>query len=522
MHPANDEMTMGDYARVVARRWWVILILTLAGVGAGLFYASLQSKLYQGSTQVIINQNVPTTASGASSILSRDPERWIDTQAQFALVPQIAQATVRELGLSESPSHLRKRVSVSVDANADILTIHADDPNPQLATRISQAYAHQFVDYRVALDTNALNDALTKLEKQIDTRNAQIARAGKDADPSMRQQVSVLVGKAQDIKELQTFQQSRWVVVDSDSSSSLVRPKRMQTALMGGAAGFLLGVLLVILMQSMDSRARGAAAVAGETGMALLAAVPTPERRVRRKKELSLLVDPRSSNAEGYRKLATAIDFANIAIGARKILLTSAINGEGKSTTAANLAVTYALTGRRVALVDLDLRKPMLSTLLHVDSQPGVLNLGRGDEEKLAGIIRRVELPFSRDEETPGELTFVPAGSGSDDPAAVLASPALHRLLDRLSHTSDVVIIDTPPLLPVNDAIATAALVDAVVLVARSGTVRRPMLREAARLLDSTPAAVLGYVLTASETDETYGTGYYGYAATGGVGKAGD
>ena len=255
----------------------------------------------------------------------------------------------------------------------------------------------------------------------------------------------------------------------------------------------------------------------------LLARLPTPPRRLRRARELPILVEPRSASAEAVKKLRTNLEFLNLDREARVIMITSALEQEGKSTTIASLAVALARSGRRVALVDLDLRKPDLHRFFQIGQVPGVIDVLSGRRD-LSAVLKPVLLPGSDRRssrlassthargDASSLLAVLPAGPLGPDPAFLVGSPKMTALIEQLKSDWDFVLVDAPPLPAVDDGLALSASVDGVLVVTRSGLVPRRMLQEMSRLLDSSPAEVLGFVLTGLNRSEAYGYGYgYGY-----------
>jgi tyrosine-protein kinase len=210
-------------------------------------------------------------------------------------------------------------------------------------------------------------------------------------------------------------------------------------------------------------------------------------------------------------------------------MVTSSVDDEGKSTTVANLAVALARNGDRVALVDLDLRRPSLGGFFDVPrNAPGLTQVAIG-ETTLEDVLVPVHLYDAADSEgradevagrtraagAEGELQLLPAGPSPPNPGEFIGSHALERILLQLQTQFDRVVIDAPPALRVADAMTLSARVDAMVVVTRMNIVRRPMLNELRRLLDAAPAAKLGFIVTGVTADEAYGIGYgygYGYA----------
>jgi Mrp family chromosome partitioning ATPase len=208
-------------------------------------------------------------------------------------------------------------------------------------------------------------------------------------------------------------------------------------------------------------------------------------------------------------------------------MVTSALEQEGKSTTIASLAVALARSGRRVALVDLDLRKPYLHRFFGISQVPGVIDVVSGRRE-LATALKPILLPgydrrssrLASSKHSRGDasslLAVLPAGPLGPDPAFLVGSPKMTALLEQLKNDWDFVLVDAPPLPAVDDGLALSASVDGVLVVTRSGLVPRRMLQEMSRLLDSSPAEVLGFVLTGLNRSEAYGYGYgYGHGYRG-------
>jgi Mrp family chromosome partitioning ATPase len=239
-----------------------------------------------------------------------------------------------------------------------------------------------------------------------------------------------------------------------------------------------------------------------------------------------MLAEPSGSQAESYRILRTNLEFANLDRGARLLMITSALEREGKSTTALNLAVALARAGRRVVAVDLDLRRSVLASLLGIDGEPGVTDvaLGRvGLTEALGQVVltgadpRRQAMDAAssngKGNQLDGVLEVLTAGIPPHDAGEFVTSRALADILAELRERADFVLVDVPPLLSVGDAIAVSGLVDGIIAVVRLKTIRRPALAEFARVLETCPAAKLGFVVTGTPEDAGYGGGYYAYSS---------
>jgi capsular exopolysaccharide synthesis family protein len=262
------------------------------------------------------------------------------------------------------------------------------------------------------------------------------------------------------------------------------------------------------LFEALDTRIRSAGEVAERLGLTLLARLPAPMRKLQRRDQLVMIAEPRDPRAESFRMLGTNLEFATLGSDVRSILVTSAVEAEGKSTTAANLAVTLARAGKRVALVDLDLRRPYLHRFFDLGGQSrGVTNVALGDASLDEALVE-VDL-----DDALGELFVLPTGPLPPDPGEFVGTYQLREILVRLREDFDTLVIDSPPLLRVGDAMRLSASVDGVLVITQLNLVRRRTLAELKHLLDAIPARKLGFVVTGSRGDDVaYGYAYgYGY-----------
>jgi Mrp family chromosome partitioning ATPase len=294
----------------------------------------------------------------------------------------------------------------------------------------------------------------------------------------------------------------------------------------------MLGIGLAFARDALDTRVRSADDVGDELGIPLLARLPAPRKNLRKTNALVMMADPRGHQSEAFRMLRSNLEFVNLDRGARSILVTSALEKEGKSTTVSNLAVTLARAGKRVVLVDLDLRRPAVRQFFGIDADhPGVTNVVLGQvalEQALVDVFHTTgdggvdymdRLPSNGNghgsptvDVPSGVLAVLVAGASPPDPGEFVGSPRMARLLADLALRFDFVLIDTPPLLSVGDAMTLSAHVDGMIAVARLELLKRPVLQELARALATCPSLKLGYIVTGAEAEAGYGqTGYQYY-----------
>jgi polysaccharide biosynthesis transport protein len=501
------------------RRGLPIIVLTVAvGVGAAVYLSLHQTRLYQASADVFLNTQNPATSVSNVQPVSEDPQRAAETQASLARVPAVAKRALAAVGLPDrAPSALLARSSVTPSSTADILSFSVTDESRALAARLATAYARAYTNYRRQLDTGALIQARQEIEQRIDE-----LRASGEQGSAL---YANLVEKDQQLRTAELLQRSNAALVRSAGNATQTQPKPERNGILAGVLGLMLGVALAFVRDALNTRVRSAGEIQERLDLPLLGRVPEASRRRRGRRQLTMLNDPQAPEAEAYRILATNIDFVNLDRGASSIMITSASRGEGKSTTIANLAVAFARAGRRVALVDLDLRRPSIGSLFGLAEGAGLTHVAL-EHATLENALVRLPLGeaasalarVSANGSGPGFLDVLPTGPLPPNPAEFASSHVLTEILMRLAEGRDLVLVDAPPILQVSDTMTLSAKVDAIVAVARLPNVRRGQLDELRRVLDSAPVVKLGFIVTGTSGEDGYGYGYgygSGYAAEG-------
>jgi succinoglycan biosynthesis transport protein ExoP len=503
--------SLPDFLRLLGRRRWVILASLLLVPVAAFVVTLFQQAKFEASADVLLSrQNLAGSLSGVEDPSLGDAERVVSTQAELARSRLMADRVLDAVGTVDmSADEFLESSEVEGKADSDLLEFRVTAGSRELAAQLATEYARQFTLYREELDRGTLRAAREGVETQL----ADLEAAGDDGTPFYRS----LEEKAEQLRTLEVLQGTNTSLVRPATDAEQVEPRPRRNILLGIVVGLAIGVGLAFLGEALDTRVRTVGQVAAILEVPLLARIPPPPKRFRKANRLVTLGEPFGADAEPFRILRTNLDLANARGEARSIMVTSAVAGEGKSTTVANLAVTLARTGQDLILVDLDLRRPALAGVFDLQASPGLVDVARG-RIRLEDAITEVPIGGpawgAADERAPSEsestitLDVLPAGRIPRDlasPGALGGTPALHDLVVSLTERNDLVLVDAPPLLSAGDALALSTEMDALFLVCNVKSLRAPMLREAVRVLQASPARNLGFVLAGVEQEDAYG-----------------
>jgi capsular exopolysaccharide synthesis family protein len=496
------EPTFRTYLAVLRRRKWWVVSIALLGLWASLALSVTAHKQYSATAQVLVQPSTQTSALGAV----QQPVTPTEVQTELQLVTSApVQRTVSQQ-LGNVPA-----VSAAEVAQTNVIAITATSGVPARAARIANTYAKAFVGYQQTVASRNLAAAETQLQSQISSLAKQLKSLGSDSTASP--ETTALLNQEAVLKEQLAQMQVSGVVgpggvelvTPAQPPTSPSSPKPVQNAMLGLAAGLLLGLGAAFLRDSLDDTLSSKEAVEHAASSPVLVMVPMVTSWRRSRKALVVSVtDPTSPAAESYRSLRTSLQFARQEGEMRSLVVTSPAAGDGKTSTIANLGAVFAQTGERVVLVSCDLRRPRLGEFFGLDEEAGLTTILLG-QRSLEESLRPVA-GYDR-------LLVLPAGPIPPNPAELLDSGHARQIFATLRDSFDLVLIDSPPVLPVTDAVVLSKHADATLLVAAAGQTTRGDLRRAVEKLAQVNATILGTVLNQVTRQNSYGYGSgYGYS----------
>ena len=448
-------MDLKDYLRILRENWLPILLITLLGVGLAAGATALTKPKYTATTQVFVAVG---GGDSATEILqgSSFSEKRVTSYVSLATSPRVLQPVIDQLDLDTTAESLAQSITANAPLQTVLINLSATDTDPQRAAEIA--------------DTTA--ESLIRTVSEVESPE----------------------GSREPLVDLSVVDQA--TVPDSPSS-----PRTLLNLALGLVIGAALGVAYALLKTVLDTRIRRREDIERITDAPVLGAV-AEDKAAEEQPLLTLDSSAWGHRAESYRQLRTHLKFTNVDGGTQTVVVTSAVPGEGKTTTATNLAVMIAESGARVLIVDADLRRPRVAKTLGVEGAVGLSTIlsGQIDVEDAVQVWGES-----------AELDVIASGEIPPNPSELLGSEAMGRLLEWAKENYDIVLLDAPPMQPVTDPTVLAAQCSGVVLVCRvDGYNHRDQLRGALETIESSGARLLGLVLTRVPMKRS-GYQYYGY-----------
>lgn len=429
-------MDFKELFRMLRRRWKTIAAMFLLAVVISGIVSAVTPKRYESTASVFVTadaRNISELGTGSFAITGR-----VASYASLASQRGLMQRVIDRLNLTLSPDQLASRVSAEVPEGTSFVDISAKEDTADKAQILATALSEEFVKYIEELETPNGQEA-SQIKASI-------------TDPA-------------------TF------------NGDPVAPQTMLNLIIAALLGLVLGAGLALIRDLLDNTVKSVEDVEEVTKAPVMASVGIDKTMSKQ----PMLTDVKgfSPRGEAFRMLRTNLQYLDLDNPPKSLVITSAIAGEGKTSTSTNLAVALAQAGRRVLLIDGDLRRPRVAALLGLESSVGLTTV----------LVGRTKLEESIQRHQASGVYFLAGGPTPPNPTEVLQSQATHDLLAKLRAAYDAVIIDAPPLLPVADAAILGTAADGAILVTRHGKTHREELEAAAQRLDKVGARLFGTVV---------------------------
>lgn len=442
--------------RVARRWWWVLFAAALAGGALG-YGVSLQlPPTYQATTTLLVTQHQTEGVVQLNDL--QTAERLANTFSRLVTLRPVLDQAIEDGQLPFSPEDLEAALSVSNPAGTQLLEVSARADNAEVAAVVANTVAAAFISSNQA--------ELTQRPGQVSIVEEALAPRSPDS------------------------------------------PRPLVNAVLGGMLVLIVAAAAVTLAEYLDDTVKTPEQAQDISGLPTLGRIERFEKMRSAKEQLQAAMRPRSTIAEAYRAARTNLMYAiDLGRDRKVVLVTSPGPAEGKTTTAANLAVVYGLAGHRVCLVDTDLRRPTLHRVFGLENSEGLTNLLLAREPDLERAVQRSVYT---------NVSVVTAGPLPPNPSELLGSARMQETLDRLKERFDIVLLDSPPALVVTDASVLSTLVDGLLVVARAGRTRRGALHATIQELAQSGRPIAGVVLNEVAGRES-GYHYYAYGRSYGT-----
>lgn len=477
---------------MLRERWWIILLVAAICTAAGVARSTTSTKTYDATAKLLFSQDtLATEAGGAGPPPDVDPEGTKATNVLLVTTNQVADAVREQLGLTDrSAADLLDQMKVETESTAKIVDVTATDVDPQLAARIANVWVQQFAAIR-------RDQARAKVQQGEDLLRQRLSQT----PATDREQLAGLNDGLSRLARLEALTTGDVDVIDrAQVPESPSSPKPIRDGAIALLLGIALGVGLAFLLNLLDRRVKTIEDLEATYGLPAVSSVPLRLREPRSQQDRDVALEP-------FRILSGAL--ATVAGGreVRIILVTSAVPGEGKSTVASGLSRALASSGKSVALVEADLRRPSFHLQFDLGGDR------RGLSTALVGGVPAAELLRAGPPASPG-LTVLPSGPTPPNSAELLRSEEFSEVLRELLAAVDVVVLDAPPLLPVADSqvLLDNPLIDVGIIVGRAYHTKREEVRRCRAVIQRHHQRRLGLVVNGLRELDGGEYGYYGNA----------
>ena len=517
--PDEEGLTLRDYLSVLWRRKWIILLVVVVATASAFYFSYRQTKLYEASADLIYEKPLdisnPLTGQGYTDPNERALElRSVGSVLASPDMESRAKAVLKEkgvavTGIEVSAAPVQDDAAGSAATSGNVVRITATSPYPERAAAAANAYAGAYISWRKERTQAQITTGIDALREEL---------AGFEGAAKQSTEYLVLAQRLQDLKLLEATATGNFrMLVPATVPETPISPKPLRSAILGFGVGLFAAIGLAFLLEQFDTRLRHADEASRILRLPILGRIPRISKRLLGESAVVALSHPDGHPAEAFRLLRTNLEFMRVDDDVKSLLVTSSVQGEGKSVCVANLAVTLAMGGKKVFVVDADLRRPRQQAYFGLDNHKGVSTVVTG-QTSLDEALQKVYLDpvtgandvdfktWARGSESLSRVYILTSGPLPPNPGEIVSSKRFAAVIETLAAEADVVIVDSPAMLAVGDTPALASMVDGLVFLVDMHVAKRPMLQQAADQLMRLPCRILGIVL---RVDGAKSGGYY-------------
>jgi succinoglycan biosynthesis transport protein ExoP len=514
-------MELREYAATIWKWLWLIILATAIAGFFAWWAVKDQPDIYQTSTTLMIGQAIQKVDPNYADFYTS--ERLAQTYSELIKREPILKNTARALGFEDQWTLLRGQIGVNLIPGTQLMEIRVTDNDPQRAKLIADEVSRQLMATversrpqdrnRQFIQTQAasLPPKIEAAQQEIEALQAELSEAFSARQiQDIQSRINTLENQINNWQA--TFAQYQLllgetgtnvltVIEEAPVPSGPLGSNWMLQVALAAAIGAALATGAAFLIEYLDDTLRSAEDAEKAMGLSTLGTIgripggSPPEKLIAAR-------HPRSPISEAYRSLRTSLRFSSLDRPLRSIIVTSPNALEGKSTMAANLSVVMAQTGQKVVLVDADLRRPMVHKIFQVSNKEGLTNILFEESPVLDGHLQESGVE---------NLRVLPSGPLPPNPSELLGSQRMRRLLEQIKEDADIIVLDTPPILPVTDAAVLAPQTDGVLVVTYAGRTRQGAARHAVEKLRQVGANLLGVAWNRMSSRGKDGNYYYYY-----------
>jgi polysaccharide biosynthesis transport protein len=506
-----EGLDIRQYVALFIQWAWLIILATVLAGGAAFLVSKQMTPMYQASTIVMVNAAPSSQVNTYNSLITS--QQLAGTYSKMFTAQPVLDAVAQQL---KETGALGVSISVSPVTDTELLRITVTSTDPEWAAKVANTLVDVFAENivniqgeRFAVSKQNLQKQISDMDEQIKSLETQVlaqtdtveTKRLQDKIDQYRQIQYSMVGNLEEVRlaesqNISTITQVEPAVPDYTP----VSPQILRNTLLGALVGMLLGIAVVFLMDFLDDTLRSPDQITEKLGLPVLAVIShfntEPGKPITES-------HPRSPVSEAFRTLRTNVQYTSVDRPLNTLLVTSSDSSEGKTTVAVNLSVVLAQGGNRVTLIDADMRHPSIHKRLDNPNRAGLSSLFVQGNETLNGSVQKTRIE---------NLALVTAGDMPPNPSELLGSQKMNQILTQLKGISDILIIDSPPIMAVTDAAILGPKVDGVLLIVEPGKTRLAAARHTVEQMQRVGANLLGVVLNNLDMGSArYGYRYYYY-----------